>query len=58
MAIQYRVATRADVNALLPLVEEFAREQQALLPHHELAEGFMQFAKSGLAQAVEHPAAV
>ncbi|MEW8979212.1 MAG: GNAT family N-acetyltransferase [Symbiobacterium sp.] len=58
MAVEYRVATRADVNALLPLVEAFAREQHAQVGVHELAEGFMQFAKSSLAQAVEHPAAV
>ncbi|MFO7274245.1 MAG: GNAT family N-acetyltransferase [Bacillota bacterium] len=58
MAIQYRAATRADLNALLPLVEAFAREQQAQLGLYTLADGFMQFAKTGLAQAIEHPAAV
>lgn len=58
MAIQYRAATREDLNALLPLVEAFAREQQAQMRLHELADGFMQFAKTGLAQAIEHPAAV
>jgi GNAT superfamily N-acetyltransferase len=58
VAIQYRAATRADLNALLPLVEAFAREQQNQLGLYSLAEGFMQFAKTGLAQALEHPAAV
>ncbi len=58
MAIQYRVATRADLNPLLPLVEAFAREQQAQLGLHQLADGFMQYAKTGLAQVLEHPAAV
>jgi len=58
MTIEYRAANRSDLNALLPLVEGFAREQHAQLGIHELAEGFMQFAKSSLAQALEHPAAV
>jgi len=58
LTIQYRAGNRSDLNALLPLVEGFAREQQAQLGIHDLAEGFMQFAKSSLAQALEHPAAV
>lgn len=58
MTVQYRAGTRSDLNALLPLVEGFAREQHAQLGTHELAEGFMQFAKSALAQCLEHPAAV
>jgi GNAT superfamily N-acetyltransferase len=58
LTIQYRAANRSDLNALLPLVEGFAREQQAQLGIHELAEGFMQFAKTSLAQCLEHPAAV
>lgn len=57
MAIEYRVGKPTDLKQLLPLVEAFAREQQDQIPVNELAENFMEFARSGLAQAVEHPAA-
>ncbi|MFZ5825574.1 MAG: GNAT family N-acetyltransferase [Bacillota bacterium] len=57
MAIEYRVGKVTDLKQLLPLVEAFAREQQDQIPVNELAENFMEFARSGLAQAVEHPAA-
>jgi GNAT superfamily N-acetyltransferase len=58
MAIEYRVGKPTDLKQLLPLVEAFAREQQEQLPVNELADNFMDFARSGLAQALEHPAAV
>lgn len=57
MAIEYRVGKPTDLKQLLPLVEAFAREQQEQIPVNDLAENFMEFARSGLAQAVEHPAA-
>lgn len=58
MAIEYRQAKPSDLKELLPLVEAFAREQQDMMPVNTLAEKFMDFARSGIAQAVEHPAAV
>lgn len=58
MAIEYRVGKVTDLKQLLPLVEAFAQEQQAQVPVNELAENFMDFARSGVAQALEHPAAV
>ncbi len=58
MAVEYRVGKPTDLKALLPLVEAFAREQQAQVPVNELNEDFMEYARSGLAQALEHPAAV
>lgn len=57
MAIEYRVGKPTDLKQLLPLVEAFAREQQEQIPVNELAENFMDFARSGVAQALEHPAA-
>lgn len=58
MAITYRAGTPTDMTQLLPLVEAFAREQRDQLPIHELSDRFMDFARTGLAQALEHPAAV
>lgn len=58
MAIEYRVGKPTDLKQLLPLIEAFAREQQEQIPVNELAENFMDFARSGVAQALEHPAAV
>lgn len=57
MAIEYRVGKPTDLKQLVPLVEAFAREQQEQIPVNELADNFMEFARSGLAQALEHPAA-
>ncbi|MFZ5816271.1 MAG: GNAT family N-acetyltransferase [Bacillota bacterium] len=57
MAIEYRVGKPTDLKQLLPLVEAFAREQQAQIPINDLADNFMDYARSGLAQAIEHPAA-
>lgn len=57
MAIEYRVAKPTDLKALLPLVEAFAREQEQQIPSNQLTPNFMEFARSGLAQALEHPAA-
>jgi ribosomal protein S18 acetylase RimI-like enzyme len=56
MAIQYRQGKPTDLQALLPLVEAFAWEQQAQLPIHALTDRFMEYARSGIAQALEHPA--
>jgi GNAT superfamily N-acetyltransferase len=57
MAIEYRLARPSDLKALLPLVEAYAREQQTQMPINTLNDDFMEFARSGIAQAVEHPAA-
>lgn len=57
MAIEYRLAKPTDLKALLPLVEAYANEQQAEMPINKLAENFMEFVRSGIAQAVESPAA-
>lgn len=57
MAVEYRQAKPSDLKALLPLVEAYAREQQQQTPINALTENFMEFARSGIAQAVEHPAA-
>lgn len=57
MAIEYRVAKPTDLKSLLPLVEAYAQEQQSQVPINTLAENYMDFARSGIAQAVEHPAA-
>lgn len=57
MAIEYRVAKPTDLKELVPLVEAYAREQQAQVPINTLTGNFMEFARSGIAQAVEHPAA-
>lgn len=57
MAIEYRVAKKTDLKALLPLVEAYAQEQQEQVPINTLAANYMEFAKSGIAQALEHPAA-
>lgn len=57
MSFEYRVATPSDLKTLLPLVEAYAREQETQMPVNTLSENFMDFARSGIAQAVEHPAA-
>ena len=57
MTIEYRVAKASDLQGLLPLVEAYAYEQQAQVPINKMAENFMEFARSGIAQAIEHPAA-
>jgi ribosomal protein S18 acetylase RimI-like enzyme len=57
MAIEYRLAKPSDLKALLPLVEGYAREQQTQMSINALTEQFMEFARSGIAQAVEHPTA-
>ncbi|HYG59888.1 MAG TPA: GNAT family N-acetyltransferase [Symbiobacteriaceae bacterium] len=56
MAIAYRQAQPTDLKALIPLVEAYAREQQDQMPINTLTENFMEFARSGIAQAIEHPA--
>lgn len=57
MAIEYRQAKPHDLAAIVPLVEGFAREQQEQMPVNTLTETFMEFARSGIAQAIQHPAA-
>lgn len=57
MALEFRLAKPSDLKALLPLVEAFAREQQNQLGVNVLTENFMEFARSGIAQALDHPAA-
>lgn len=58
MSIAYRAGRPGDLDQLLPMVEAFARVQQEQTPVNELASDFMEYARSGLAQALEHPAAV
>jgi ribosomal protein S18 acetylase RimI-like enzyme len=57
MAIEYRVAKPSDLKSLVPLVEAYAQEQQSQVPINTLAPNYMEFARSGIAQAIEHPAA-
>ncbi|HWI64696.1 MAG TPA: GNAT family N-acetyltransferase [Symbiobacteriaceae bacterium] len=57
MAIEYRVAAPTDLPRLLPLVETYALDQQSQVPINKLADNFLEFARSGIAQAIEHPAA-
>lgn len=57
MAIEYRQGKVSDLRALLPLVEAFAHEQQSQMPINDLTDNFMEYARSGIAQALEHPAA-
>lgn len=57
MAIEYRQGKPSDLKALLPLVEAFAREQQAQIQVNVLTENFLEYARSGTAQALDHPAA-
>lgn len=57
MAVEFRQAKPSDLKGLLPLVEAYAREQQQQTPINALTDNFMEFARSGIAQAVEHPAA-
>ncbi len=57
MPIEYRQAKPNDLEAVMPLVEAFAREQADQMPVNTLAENFVQFARSGMAQAIQHPAA-
>lgn len=56
MAIEYRQAKPTDLGRLLPLVEAYARDQQTQMPINTLNEQFMDYARAGMAQAVEHPA--
>lgn len=56
MPIEYRQARPSDLEALLPLVEAFAREQESQMPINTLTDNFMQFARAGIAQAVQNPA--
>jgi len=56
MAIDYRPAKRADLPALLQLMEPYAREQQEMVPINNLTENFMELANVGLSQAITHPA--
>lgn len=58
MEIHYRAGMPDDLAGLMPMVEAFAREQQRLVQVNELAPGFMDVARSSVAQALEHPAAV
>ncbi|HLN62977.1 MAG TPA: GNAT family N-acetyltransferase [Symbiobacteriaceae bacterium] len=58
MAIEYRQAKPTDLQLLTPLVEAYAREQEQQMPINTLTENFIDFARSGLAQAIQHPAAV
>lgn len=58
MAIQYRAGTPDDLAELIPMVEAFAREQQKLVRINDLAPNFMDIARTSVAQALEHPAAV
>lgn len=57
MAIEYSVAKPTDLKGLLPLVQAYACEQQSQVPINKMAENYMEFARSGIAQAIEHPAA-
>ncbi|HYF95071.1 MAG TPA: GNAT family N-acetyltransferase [Symbiobacteriaceae bacterium] len=57
MTIEYRVARPTDLKGLLSLAEAFALEQQAQVPINKMAENFIEMARSGIAQAIEHPAA-
>jgi GNAT superfamily N-acetyltransferase len=55
MPIDYRSAKKFDLVRMLPLVEAFARETSAELAINRLQENFMELAKAGLEQALEHP---
>jgi GNAT superfamily N-acetyltransferase len=58
MAIEYRLAKPTDLKALLPLAHDFAISQQEQTPtDNQLTKRFMEYVQSGLAQALEHPAA-
>lgn len=57
MPLEFRQAKPTDLKALLPLVEAYAREQQAGMPVNQLTDQFMEFVRSGIAQALDHPAA-
>jgi ribosomal protein S18 acetylase RimI-like enzyme len=50
------MAKPTDLKAILPLVEAYAREQQSEMPINTLTGNFMDFVRSGIAQAIEHPA--
>lgn len=56
MAMEYRQARPTDLKQLLPLVEAYAREQEKQMPVNTLTDNFMEFARSGIAQAIQHPA--
>lgn len=54
--MEYRLAKPTDLEALMPLVEAYARESHAALPLYALRDDFMEHIRAGIAQAVEHPA--
>jgi ribosomal protein S18 acetylase RimI-like enzyme len=57
MPVEYRVAKPTDLKVLLPLTEGYARDQESQMSINTLQENFMEYARSGIAQAVQHPAA-
>jgi GNAT superfamily N-acetyltransferase len=57
VAVEFRQAKPHDLKLLVPMVEAYAQEQQRQMPVNVLTENYMQFARSGIAQAIEHPAA-
>jgi GNAT superfamily N-acetyltransferase len=57
VAIEYRQAKPSDLQVLTPLVDAYAREQEQQMPINTLTDNFLDFARSGLAQAIQHPAA-
>lgn len=58
MLIEYRQAQNGDLKPLLPLVEAFARDQQAAVAVNALVENFMDYTREGITQALGHPAGV
>lgn len=58
MAIEFRQARPQDLQALTPLVEAYALEQQEQMPINTVTANFMEFVRSGIAQAIESPACV
>lgn len=56
MAIEFRQGKPSDLKALLPLVEAYAQEQQVQLPVNTLTANYMDYVRSGIAQALDHPA--
>lgn len=56
MAVEFRQAKPHDLKAILPLVEAYARSQEQEMPVNTLSDNFLEFARSGIATAIEHPA--
>lgn len=54
--IEYRGARIHDLKQLMPLMEAFVRERAGIMDQ-KLRENFMEFARGGMAQALESPAA-